>query len=366
MVVQKKNSLGSVLEQASHEERTFIGFKTASMEISPEALTVSPIVNRHETTERRSVEMTEAVQQELFRWIGHPHKALAGKVSQNTEKVVLAELLQREISLPIDERALPSRARLVLMDGKAAGVVPADLFSASNEEFIRCVRQAALDKKLDLDAGEVWYSRVGLGFLEVDATFPCFVSEPLPGDIVSFGLSLRHSSVGLFPSQVAFYALRLFCTNGQVAPICLSRGNKRQRIRRASNEGAEKTLARVRELVNQAFKEIPERMAAFTNLAKQPVDLHGTIDDLVTRNRWSRHVRAELNDAIERNEHAGQSSAFGIVNLLSFLGTHGPQKSGRTIPRSVQDRLQLVAGVYAGQGIHQCPSCRRILAPSAN
>lgn len=250
------------------------------------------------------------------------------------------------------------------MNNEPAGLIPGNLHAVTNEDFVRVICDAASDSNVDLKKGVVRQARLGPGQLDISTTFSNFTTEPRVGDLVSFGVRLRHSSAGYFASQVAFSAHRLVCSNGMTAPVCDDQ-SRRMRIRRGNQESAVKTLDRIKEASRQAFNSLEGRMSALGKLADEPMDLRKAIDHLVVSQRWSRSVSAELHAAIDRGEH-GDETAFGLVNLLSYIATHNPQTTGRPITKNVLDRMDLVAGVYAGQPIHQCSECNRILQPSSN
>lgn len=358
-------TLGEVFHEITSEDRTCIkaNLRKASLRIGE--MEVIPIVNQEELDLRR-VELSDRVQAKLENWLSFPYRTLTGRVAAGRIEQVVNEVCRYELNRNDQKsRKLPESVRLMMVGGVAVGILPLDLHAASNEEFVDCVRSVARREKFELDDAQVHRFNAGEGSFRIDATFPRFVAEPKQGDIVRFGISLKHNSVGMMPSSVSCVAYRLVCSNGMVSPVCLPSGQK-MRIRRSTDDGAEKTLDRIREATRQAFRNVGERIQALNDLAKERVDVREAIEQFIVTHRQSKHVRDELLGGIEHGDHGGDDTAFGFVNLLSRLATHGPRQRSHRVPMSVRRRIETISGVYAGQHVHQCPSCRRILAPSEN
>lgn len=367
-IAEKNPKLGEVIDQAQRSEAQAIAFDTQTALWNDDHIEIEPIVAGKPSGGRISLPFNEPIRDELCHRLGYSGERVHERLSADTRTRVIQELVEHEFRQPDGNRRLPDKFRLMLVDGRPVGLIPGDLHTASSTEFIQAVRNAASNASFDLDAADVRRFEVSPGSIRIEATFGELAAEPRRGDLVHFGLAMQHSSAGRFPSRVQFFAHRLVCSNGMMAPVCIDEDGrqKRMRIRRGGEAAIEKTLQRIEASATQAFRTIDQRMSALKKLCEEKVDLTKLVDRVVTNNRWSRSVRDELLAAISRGEHGGDETQFGVVNLLSYLGTHGSHDPDHRIPTSVRRRLQLMAGVYAGQGVHTCPTCQRILSPSNN
>lgn len=208
---------------------------------------------------------------------------------------------------------------------------------------------------------------VDRGSLNIGVTWQEFNSEPVPGDVVFFGVRLAHSAIGLGATRIAFEAERLVCSNGMTSKFCLDDG-RTARIRRGGEQTVDHTLANIKTTATKVFEGVPERMAALENLVEEntkPLDLQAAINRLVEKYRFSRAVGDELRLGIEEGDHSGYESNWGLTNLVTRLATHGPRRS-RRLSAGVVGKLEDVAGVIVGSPVHLCKQCRAIYDPSRN
>jgi hypothetical protein len=63
-----------------------------------------------------------------------------------------------------------------------------------------------------------------------------------------------------------------------------------------------------------------------------------------------------LVDAAWKTE-GGESTAYGFLNALTRVATHEIELS---VPQ--RRRLDLLAGIFAGQDVHLCPACFSVMA----
>lgn len=355
-------AFGDVAALVDSETARYINFQTTSAHWSSAGVELEPLLQGQPAGSRQRFELAGQAKTDFYRIIHHPGEAFEHLISAATHQRVLDELTSRQTDLP-------ETCRLVVIDNQAVGMLPGELHTASNAEFLDAVRRAAEASNLDLDGASVRRSHIAPGEVHIEATFGQMVSEPSVGDTVEFGVSLRHSTAGRFASAVELYGYRLVCANGMLAPVCITDGNKRKRlrIRRGGEASLALTLSRIESTAAEAFRGLTGRMRSLQKLTEKPIELGPAIDALVRSNRFSTDVRDELHDALERGEHGGYENEFGLVNLTSYLGQHGPQgrrQNGkpRQVPASVRRRLQLIAGVHAGQDAHLCPHCRRVLS----
>ncbi len=352
-----------LLAQIATEEVNQIEFNPEEASFRNEELSIFPI-DKGKKSKSLTYSNSGLVSKAFLYLLGYPAVSLIGRLSIESEQAVIDELVAYELHQSNKLSRLPKTLKLLLVNDEPVGLIPGKLYAATNEDFFRVIRAAATEYNVDLNKGVVRQAQLGPGQFDFSTTFSNLTTEPRVGDIVTLGVRLRHSSAGYFASQVAFSAHRLVCSNGMTAPVC-NEQNRRMRIRRGHEESIPKTLGRIEAACRQAFSSLSDRMKALDKLADEPMDLRRAVDQLVLNQRWSRRVSAELHAAIDRGEH-GDESAFGLVNLLSYIATHNPQTTGRSITKNVLDRMDLVAGVYSAQPIHQCPECKRILRPSSN
>lgn len=359
----RPRSLSECFDEVQTEEATTIAFETSGLEVSGSEYRLRPMIDGRSQA-AACYPRTPEVEASLCRMLNFPQAAFRGQLSRETEADILNELLSRNRTIDGSAHQLPGTLKFHVINDQPVGLIRGDLHSASVSDFVGAVREAARSSRIDLDRAVVHCSETKPGELDISATFDGFDAEPRVGDIVSFGARFRHSSAGRFPSQVQYSAYRLVCSNGMVSPVC-DETSRRVRIRRAGSAAAATTLQRIADTARRTFEGLRDRMTALERLAAEPIDLRKAIEQIVLSQRWSRSVTAELLAALERGEH-GEDTAFGLVNLLSYVGTHGARPGERRLPSSVRGRLNLVAGVYAGQPVHQCKECHRILSPSNN
>lgn len=359
MPTRTENRLEDLLDRAATLRGESIHFDLRDALFNSDEFTVTPLLAGR-PCKSLTLPYSRPVRESLHELAGYPAAALSGRITAESELAIVNELLAHELHRPATKRRLANELKLVLVEGEPVGLMSSKLHTISMGDFIQTVRNSATDAGVDLRQGAVRMLSLHNGDLDLATTFDNLTTEPRPGDIVSFGVRLRHSVLGNFASQVGYSAYRLVCSNGMTAPVCIG-GDRRLRIRRGGDGGTDKTLARIREASRLAFGSLGERMSALNQLAEESMDLPRAIDQLVVSQRWSRTVGRELHAAFKRGEHSDES-AFGLVNLLSFVGTHGA--SGSELPPSVRERLCGVAGIYAGRPIHQCKECHRILHPN--
>jgi hypothetical protein len=57
------------------------------------------------------------------------------------------------------------------------------------------------------------------------------------------------------------------------------------------------------------------------------------------------------------NSEGAEPTAFGVLNALTRVATHDPSLSDQQ-----RRRLDLLAGIFAGQDVHLCSHCYSLIA----
>lgn len=343
-------------------------FHTSEGNWSPDAIEFTPLHEGTPCGERTSLSLPQPLRDDLFRRIGLPVGQLEGRLSAATRERVFQELFNDTLTSPTATRKLPVKLRVVSIDGEPRGLLPAKLQPISNEAFFQAVGDAATDGGYDLDDANVRGVGGNTGSLHVRATFHDVTAAVKVGDYTELGIALSHSLTGEFATEVQFFGFRLWCKNGATSPVCETKDGKTRklRIRRGGDSGGTRTVDAVRDRARRAFRQLKDRRDAMMRLNVDRIDLASAVETLVKEQRLSEAVQRELLEARGRNEHGGFETRYGLVNLLSWVGTHGPFDKKNRLPQTVRDRLQAMAGVLSWRDAHICEKCQRVFAPSLN
>jgi hypothetical protein len=179
---------------------------------------------------------------------------------------------------------------------------------------------------------------------EVQLIFQQVSSEPRPGDIVSGGIWIRVSPIGLRAPSVEPFLLRLVCANGMVVPerLCETDGDRRKKVLDFLQ-----SAERVWRILSEVMRRLPD-------LAQERVDVEAEIVTIARDLRLSATLRRALLNALERDELGNHGTLFDVVNAVSRVATHHDRLND-----AVRHRLMRTAGLIL-QGEHRCPTCRRI------
>jgi hypothetical protein len=177
---------------------------------------------------------------------------------------------------------------------------------------------------------------------EVQLIFQQVSSEPRPGDIVSGGIWIRVSPIGLRAPSVEPFLLRLVCANGMVVPERLCKTDRR------------KNGSDFLQSAERAWRALSEVMRRLPDLAQERVDVETEIATVARDLRLSATLRRALMDALERDELGNHGTLLDVVNAVSRVATHHDRLND-----AVRHRLMTAAGLLL-QSEHRCPTCRRI------
>jgi len=179
---------------------------------------------------------------------------------------------------------------------------------------------------------------------EAQLIFQQVYSEPRPGDIVSGGIWIRVSPIGLRAPSVEPFLLRLICANGMVVPerLCKTDGDRR------------KNGSDFLQSAERAWRTLSEVMRRLLDLAQERVDVEAEVVTIARDLRLSTALRRALLNALERDELGNHGTLLDVVNAVSRVATHHDRLND-----AVRHRLMRAAGLIL-QGEHRCPTCRRI------
>jgi hypothetical protein len=179
---------------------------------------------------------------------------------------------------------------------------------------------------------------------EIQLIFRQVSSEPRPGDIISGGIWIRVSPIGLRAPSVEPFLLRLICANGMVVPerLCKTDGDRR------------KNGSDFLQSAERAWRTLSEVMRRLLDLAQERVDVEAEVVTIARDLRLSTALRRALLNALERDELGNHGTLLDVVNAVSRVATHHDRLND-----AVRHRLMTAAGLLL-QSEHRCPTCRRI------
>jgi len=180
---------------------------------------------------------------------------------------------------------------------------------------------------------------------EVQLIFQQVSSEPRPGDIVSGGIWIRVSPIGLRAPSVEPFLLRLICANGMVVP---------ERLCTKTNGDRRKNGSDFLQSAERAWRILSEVMRRLPDLAQERVDVEAEVVTIARDLRLSTALRRALLNALERDELGNHGTLLDVINAVSRVATHHDRLND-----AVRHRLMRAAGLLL-QGEHRCPTCRRI------
>ena len=209
------------------------------------------------------------------------------------------------------------------------GVVSDHYVPLDDAVVVAVLRDALVGREV-----RVHHYRVGLDGLELRLVFE---DESLPlrrtgrvGDVVSPGLYLRNSEVGLGCLVLECFVLRLVCTNGLVAP----RDGTFHRWRHvAVNPG--QVVADIHQAVGRVAGEVAETVGLLDQAAARRVrgGAQRALRILAHREKLSRDLTEALLRVYEEDAH---DSLFGVVNAVTA--------AARNLPAVLRTRLELLGG----------------------
>ncbi|GEM_PF-2883821 len=247
---------------------------------------------------------------------------------------------------------------LLSRDGYFRGIDRDDLCRLTGTDVLHAVRDGVGGDHVDL---AVQHLRLQHEALQIDVVSPSLVDEVRVGDLLRYGLRVRHSLVGDHATTIESFAFRLICSNGLVRRQCLGRkgtARSRPRTRRLTgNRGnaSQQQRDQIRRLATEAWQHL-------RGMSQEIRDLQHHRFDMPSLQRFLRQARMHSARLARQMETAwaaegAEPSAFGFLNALTRVATHETDLSDQQ-----RRRLELLAGVFAGQQVHLCPQCFSLVA----
>jgi len=209
------------------------------------------------------------------------------------------------------------------------GVVSDRYVPLDDAMAVAAVRDALAERQV-----RVHHCRVGLDGLELrlvfeDLRLPLLRTGRV-GDVVSPGLYLRNSEVGLGCLVLECFILRLVCANGLVLP-----GDSTFHRWRHVAVNPEQVVAEIHRAVGRVAGEVAETVGLLDQAADRGVrgGAREALGALAHRESLSRDLTGALLHAYDKDAH---DSLFGVVNAVTA--------AARSLPAAMRTRLELLAG----------------------
>jgi len=178
------------------------------------------------------------------------------------------------------------------------------------------------------------------------------VFEPLPGEVMLFGLSLRNSDFGDGKLEVAGFIHRLRCTNLMMTEDGFSRvhlgsvlGENVELSRKTIELQTEAACSATKDIVNNTFAPtfVRQKMDRIKDLAEENVDADNVIEALRKASKLTKDEAKEVKKLVSSAEvemlPAGQNM-LRVVNAISLFGQQcDPER---------ELELEILAGEAAG------------------
>ena len=111
----------------------------------------------------------------------------------------------------------------------------------------------------------------------------------------------------------------------------------------------------IRRLTAETWRPLLEKLDAIRKLQQETVNARAMLEQFVRRSRlYSQRTMNLLLSAwqIEGSE----STAFGVLNALTWAATHSTELTDRQ-----KEMLAQLAGIFANRRTHVCPKCFSVL-----
>jgi hypothetical protein len=273
-----------------------------------------------------------------------------GRLSPDLRSAVLAfHLADAENSSRLTDR----NTVVVSRNGRFRGFDRADLYHLSASEVLCAVRDGIRDHRVDLDVSTM---NLRDEALQIDLVTPLLTDEVRLGDVIRYGLRVRHSLVGDYATTIESFAFRLVCRNGLVQRQCLGRkgtARSRPRTRRLParyGDANQQQREQIGRLAAEAWRRLGGMSDGIRGLQARRLDF----GDLQRFLRQARMHSGRLLNLVEAawGAEGAEPTAYAFLNALTRVATHEPGLSDQQ-----RRRLDLLAGVFAGQDAHLCPHC---------
>jgi hypothetical protein len=251
----------------------------------------------------------------------------------------------------------PFPVDILSRDNLFCGVDRGDLHRLPSADVLHTVREA-IDAKVNV---EVEHLALMPHAYQIDIISPQLTREARVGDALRYGVRVRHSLLGEYATTIDGFALRLVCANGLIQRQCIGNKNtarSRPRTRRLPSAVADadrKQREQIRQLTRTAWRRLDEMASGIQKLQEREFDINQLARFLRQARVFSARLLKRLDGAWV--QEGAERTAYGALNALTRVTTHDAGLSDQQ-----RRRLELVAGVFAGQVSHLCPRCFSVVA----
>ena len=264
-------------------------------------------------------------------------------------------------------------ARIASRGGVFLDLQRADLYTLTGSDVLDALRSGIPGAA---DALQVQSLQLAGETLILDLVSLDVAEDVRPGDAIRGGIHLEHSLLGDRATTVMAYVLRLVCSNGLVHRECIGANGPSRSTRRTRRLTGDRSDARgmqmgqIRTLVAAAWGSLGGKLAAIRKLKEESLQTPDRVEKVFAQFlRNARMYSANLMTLLlwawgEERGGDRELTRFGVLNALTWLATHARTEPG--LPGELTERqaamLSRLAGVFANQSVHICPSCFRIVA----
>jgi hypothetical protein len=253
--------------------------------------------------------------------------------------------------------ASDGRLTAVVRDGEFLAFSRQDLCRLSGRDVLTAVREGVGS------GANVHELQIHDESFQTDLLIESAAGEVAPGDIVRAGVRVTHSLTGKHATWIEAFMYRLVCKNGMVHRDCVDRRAARtRRLPTGRHDARRLQIEQVRRLTADTAGTLRAKLEAIRGLRREQVDANSMMVRFLEQGGLSRRTWLPVvRRAWEENEGA-ESTAFGVMNALTWVSTHEPNLSARQ--RRI---LSGLAGILAFRQIHFCPRCfSQLRGPAAS
>lgn len=335
--------LNEILKEYEEEER-----RTTYLTLLPEKIRITDSGSIN--IGGREFTLAESAETQLARFAGIPSEFFKG-IPPKLKAINFNTLFPEEIT-----SSMTNRFKAIVKDNTLRGLTDESLIILPAHTVLTNILNNMPEKfngELDIKG----FSQSEGSFI-LNLTTPKFTAEPRKGDFLCGGISIRHSAIGEFSTQVSTYIHRLACKNGMVVPIC--ENNRQLRIRRLDvmKFSRDDLLNRISYLSNLAWNELEKKVEIFSTLQNVKIDLDAFIRKLATIHHLSKKIVKAVIEALYEDELGQENSLYSVVLAFSRVATHRLDLLG---PFEGNQLMRLSGLLSQERHMKECPYCHSLL-----
>ncbi len=246
--------------------------------------------------------------------------------------------------------------QVVIREGILDRVLNGNLLPLPTAQLLETVRNTIPEGARAEDLRVIGFS--GDERFDISVIAGSLTTEPRPGDVVAFGVSLREGRDGAL--QIGSATYRLICANGAISRTCDGSEHRLRRpLNRADRQG--EFLRKAQSFLTDSWGQRQAIARKLSDIQQIVLDRDGQ-EGLRMRLRQApffltaRLARQVLDRLmVEAGDGGGPPTMFNLWNAMSFLGTHAD------LPDAVGHRLRLGAGEFTRIPTEICGQCRQLV-----